>query len=85
MTVQALTERLRDDVDLERVEADVLSVPGPDVPSVDVRHVAPRSDQMTGHQTFAVLGVGLAVVGAVGTAVIQYASSAPVVGAVRVR
>jgi hypothetical protein len=26
MTVQALTERLRDDVDLERVEADVLGV-----------------------------------------------------------
>jgi hypothetical protein len=32
-------------------------------------------------RTFAVLGVGLAVVGAVGTAIIQYVSSAPVVGA----
>lgn len=36
---------------------------------------------MTGRQTFAIVGVGLAIVGAVGTAIIQYASSAPVVGA----
>ena len=36
---------------------------------------------MRGRQTFAILGVGLAIVGAVGTAIVQYLSSAPVVGA----
>jgi MFS family permease len=34
-----------------------------------------------GRRTFAILGVGLAIVGAVGTAIVQYSSSAPVVGA----
>jgi hypothetical protein len=36
---------------------------------------------MRGRRTFAILGVGLAIVGAVGTAIAQYLSSAPVVGA----
>ena len=36
---------------------------------------------MRGRRTFAILGVGLAIVGAVGTAIVQYVSSAPVVGA----
>ena len=36
---------------------------------------------MTAPRTFAILGVGLAIVGAVGTALVQYVSAAPVVGA----
>jgi MFS family permease len=36
---------------------------------------------MRGRRTFAILGVGLAIVGAVGTAIVQYSTSAPVVGA----
>jgi hypothetical protein len=43
--------------------------------------VAARNDPVTGRQTFAIVGVGLAVVGAVGTAIVQYVSPAPVVGA----
>ena len=71
-----MTARLRDDVDLDRVQADVLGVGGPNVPSSNSRHVAP-GDPMRVRQAAALVCLTLAIGGAVGAVVIRVVSGAP--------
>ena len=76
MTLQAMTARLRDDVDLDRVEADVLGVVDRTFHPTTAGHVAP-GDPMRVRRAVALACLTLAIGGAVGAIVIQIVSKAP--------